>query len=50
VFNKTRGAGGPPPPPANFFTTKTVDAVKAIPYFMGQNHCHEVFINGCLFV
>ena len=35
---------------ANFFTTKTVDAVKAIPYFMGQNHCHEVFINGCLFV
>jgi len=31
---------------ANFFTTKTVDAIKAIPYFMGQNHCHEVFVNG----
>jgi imidazolonepropionase len=34
-------------PRAHVFTTKTV---KAIPYFMGQNHCHEVFINGCLFV
>lgn len=31
---------------ANFFTTKTVDAIKAIPYFIGQNHCHEVFVNG----
>lgn len=35
---------------ANFFTTKTVDAIKAIPYFMGQNHCYQVFINGDLFV
>ncbi len=34
---------------ANFFTTKTPDAIQAIPYFMGQNHCHQVFVNGSLF-
>lgn len=33
---------------ADFFTTKTPDAIKAIPYFMGQNHCHQVYINGKL--
>ena len=34
---------------ANFFTTKTPDAIQAIPYFMGQNHCHQVFVNGSPF-
>ena len=34
---------------ANFFTTKTPDAIQAIPYFMGQNHCHQVYVNGSLF-
>ena len=34
---------------ANFFTTKTPNAIQAIPYFMGQNHCHQVFVNGSLF-
>ena len=36
-------------PGANFFTTKTPNAIQAIPYFMGQNHCHQVFVNGSLF-
>jgi imidazolonepropionase len=31
---------------ADFITTKTQDAIKAIPYFMGQNHCYQVYING----
>ncbi len=31
---------------ANFFTTYTVDAIKAIPYFVAQNHCDRVFVNG----
>ena len=35
---------------ANFFTTHTPNAIQAIPYFMGQNHCHQVFVNGSLFV
>ena len=35
---------------ANFFTTKTPNAIQAIPYFMGQNHCHQVFVNGSLFL
>ncbi|MEN9312008.1 MAG: hypothetical protein RIT42_114, partial [Bacteroidota bacterium] len=35
-----------PPPPPNFFTTNTVDAIKAIPYFVAQNHCDRVFVNG----
>ena len=34
---------------ANFFTTKTPNAIQAIPYFMGQNHCHQVFVNGSPF-
>ena len=34
---------------ANFFTTKTPNAIQAIPYFMGQNHCHQVFVNGLPF-
>ncbi len=34
---------------ANFFTTKTPDAIQALPYFMGQNHCHQVFVNGSPF-
>ena len=34
---------------ANFFTTKTTNAIQAIPYFMGQNHCHQVFVNGSPF-
>ena len=36
-------------PRANFFTTKTPNAIQAIPYFMGQNHCHQVFVNGSPF-
>ena len=36
-------------PRANFITTKTPNAIQAIPYFMGQNHCHQVFVNGSLF-
>jgi len=43
------GGGGPPAPRANFITTKTPNAIQAIPYFMGQNHCHQVFVNGSLF-
>ena len=31
---------------ADFFTTKTVDAVKGIPYFFGQNHVDSVFVGG----
>ena len=34
---------------ANFITTKTPNAIQAIPYFMGQNHCHQVFVNGSPF-
>ena len=34
---------------ANFFATKTPNAIQAIPYFMGQNHCHQVFVNGSPF-
>jgi imidazolonepropionase len=41
------GAGGGPR--ANFFTTKTPNAIQAIPYFMGQNHCNQVFVNGSPF-
>ena len=33
---------------ADFFTTKTVDAVKGIPYFFGQNHVDRVFVGGDL--
>ena len=36
-------------PRANFITTKTPNAIQAIPYFMGQNHCHQVFVNGSPF-
>jgi imidazolonepropionase len=31
---------------ANFFTTHTPDAIRAIPYFMGRNHCDRVFVGG----
>ncbi len=31
---------------ADFFTTKTLDAVKGIPYFLGQNHVDRVFVGG----
>jgi len=31
---------------AHFFTTNTPDAIQAIPYFMGRNHCDRVFVGG----
>jgi hypothetical protein len=46
VIGGARARAPPPPPPPNFFTTNTVDAIKAIPYFVAQNHCDRVFVNG----
>jgi imidazolonepropionase len=34
---------------ADFLVTNTLNAVKAIPYFAGQNHIAEVYVNGVLF-
>lgn len=31
---------------ADFIATKTKDAVKAVPYFLGQNHADMVFVGG----
>lgn len=31
---------------ADFVVTKTKDAIKAIPYFLGQNHAEMVFVSG----
>lgn len=31
---------------ADFFTTQTTDALKGIPYFLGQNHVNRVFVCG----
>ncbi len=33
---------------ADFIATKTKDAIKAIPYFLGQNHAEIVVVGGTI--